>query len=160
MPEDRLSEGLFLPQSIADNIIISEIDNLTTNHLVDNKKCQAEIDKWVKELSIATPNPNNAASTLSGGNQQRIVLAKWLACKPEVLILNGPSVGVDIGSKHDIHAILQKLAKEGMAVIIISDDLPEVMENCSRILILKNGTTAGELSNQDITESMILDRMM
>ena len=160
VPEDRLSEGLFLPQSIADNIIISEIDNLTTNHLVDNKKCQAEIDKWVKELSIATPNPNNAASTLSGGNQQRIVLAKWLACKPEVLILNGPSVGVDIGSKHDIHAILQKLAKEGMAVIIISDDLPEVMENCSRILILKNGTTAGELSNQDITESMILDRMM
>lgn len=160
VPEDRLSEGLFLPQSISDNIIISEIDNLTKGHLIDKDRCQEEINKWVKDLAIATPNPENAASTLSGGNQQRIVIAKWLACKPEVLILNGPSVGVDIGSKHDIHAILQRLANEGMAVIIISDDLPEVMENCSRVLILKNGKNAGELSTQGIEESMILDRMM
>lgn len=160
VPEDRLSEGLFLPRSIGDNIIISEIDNMTKGHFVDEERCQAEINKWVKELSIATPNPNNAASTLSGGNQQRIVIAKWLACKPDILILNGPSVGVDIGSKHDIHAILQDLANKGMAVIIISDDLPEVMENCSKVLILKNGQTAGELSTQEITESMILDKMM
>ena len=160
VPEDRLSEGLFLPQSIGDNIIISEIDNLRKGSLMDKEKCQNEITRWVKELSIATPNPDNAASTLSGGNQQRIVLAKWLACNPDVLILNGPTVGVDIGSKHDIHAILQKLANAGMAIIIISDDLPEVMENCSRVLILKNGKTAGELSTQEITESMILDRMM
>lgn len=160
VPEDRLSEGLFLPQSIGDNIIISKIDQLKNGMFVDESKCKEEIERWVKELSIATPNPDNAASTLSGGNQQRIVIAKWLACKPDILILNGPTVGVDIGSKHDIHAVLQKLAKEGMAVIIISDDLPEVMENCSRVLILKNGKTAGELSTQDIQESMILDRMM
>lgn len=160
VPEDRLSEGLFLPQSIGDNIIISKIDQLKNSMFVDKVKCKEEIEHWVKELSIATPNPDNAASTLSGGNQQRIVIAKWLACKPDILILNGPTVGVDIGSKHDIHAVLQKLAKEGMAVIIISDDLPEVMENCSRILILKNGRTAGELSTLDVQESMILDRMM
>ena len=77
----------------------------------------------MKELAIKTPDPQNPCTTLSGGNQQRIVLAKWLACKPDVLILNGPTVGVDIGSKHDIHAILQRLANQGMAVIIISDDL-------------------------------------
>ncbi|MDC7287650.1 sugar ABC transporter ATP-binding protein [Blautia schinkii] len=160
VPEDRLSEGLFLPQSIGDNIIISEIDRLTNGILMDKSRCKEEIDRWVKEMAIATPDPGNAASTLSGGNQQRIVLAKWLACNPDVLILNGPTVGVDIGSKHDIHAILQELADKGMAIIIISDDLPEVMENCSRVLILKHGRTAGELSTQDITESMILDRMM
>lgn len=160
VPEDRLSEGLFLPQSIGDNIIISEIDNLTNRKVIDYKKCQEEVEGWVKELSIATPNPDNAASTLSGGNQQRIVLAKWLACKPDILILNGPTVGVDIGSKHDIHAILQSLANKGMAIIIISDDLPEVLENCSRVIILKNGQMAGELSTSDATEKMILDNMM
>ena len=162
VPEDRLSEGLFLPQSIADNIIISEIDNLKTPAgTFDKKRRRAEVDKWVKEMAIATPNADNASSTLSGGNQQRIVLAKWLACQPEVLILNGPTVGVDIGSKHDIHAILQKLAKEtGMGIIIISDDLPEVLENCSRLLILKDGRIVHEASTQDIDEKTVLSYMM
>lgn len=160
VPEDRLSEGLFLTQSIGDNIVISEIDHLVSKGILDQEKYQEEVKRWVAELSIATPNPDNAASTLSGGNQQRIVLAKWLACNPDILILNGPTVGVDIGSKHDIHGILQKLARQGMAIIIISDDLPEVMENCSKILILKDGKISGQLSTQEINEKMILDRMM
>lgn len=160
VPEDRLSEGLFLAQSIGDNIIISEIDKLTKGKLVDREKTEEEIDRWVKELSIATPDANNAASTLSGGNQQRIVLAKWLACEPKLLILNGPTVGVDIGSKHDIHAILQSLAEKGMAVIIISDDLPEILENCSRIMILKDGKMSGEFLAAEATEKQILDKMM
>ena len=90
VPEDRLSEGLFLTQSIADNTIISEIDRLKTKSgTFDRKARKEEVDRWVQELAIATPDPNNNANTLSGGNQQRIVLAKWLACNPEVLILNG-----------------------------------------------------------------------
>lgn len=160
VPEDRLSEGLFLDQSIGDNIAISVIDELTSHGLVDKAQYQGEIDKWVKELSIATPDPDNAASTLSGGNQQRIVLAKWLACKPDILILNGPTVGVDIGSKYDIHQILQKLAGNGMAVIIISDDLPEILENCSRVMVLKDGRMAGEFGTSEASEKMILDKMM
>ena len=162
VPEDRLSEGLFLTQSIADNIIISEIDKMKTKAgLFDYKVRQETVDKWVKELAIATPDPNNNANTLSGGNQQRIVLAKWLACNPDVLILNGPTVGVDIGSKHDIHAILQKLAREsGMGVIIISDDLPEVLQNCSRVLVLKDGKIVHEASTTGLTEKEILDHMM
>lgn len=160
VPEDRLSEGLFLPQSIGDNIIISKIDRLCKKGMIDKKKVQQEIRRWVDELSIATPDPDNAAATLSGGNQQRIVLAKWLACDPDILILNGPTVGVDIGSKHDIHAILQKLAREGMAIIIISDDLPEIMENCSKLMILKEGKVSGEMSTGELNEKMILDKMM
>lgn len=160
VPEDRLSEGLFLPQSIGDNIVISEIDDLVKGGLLDKEKYQNEVNRWVTELSIATPNPDNAASTLSGGNQQRIVLAKWLARNPDILILNGPTVGVDIGSKHDIHAILQRLAQKGMAILIISDDLPELIENCSKIVILKDGNMSGEMSTQEINEKMILDRMM
>ena len=161
VPEDRLSEGLFLTQSIADNIIISEIDHLTKKAgVLDLKKCQEEIDKWVKDLAIKTPDPNNACTTLSGGNQQRIVLAKWLACKPDVLILNGPTVGVDIGSKHDIHAILQRLANQGMAVIIISDDLPEVLENCSDLLVMKKGKIVAHLDPAVTDESVVLSHMM
>ena len=138
VPEDRLSEGLFLTQSIGDNIIISEIDRLKKkNGQFDRKRRNEEVEKWVKELEIKTDNPDNPATTLSGGNQQRIVLAKWLACDLDVLILNGPTVGVDIGSKHDIHKVLQNLAGQGLGIIIISDDLPEVIQNCSRVLVIK-----------------------
>ncbi len=162
VPEDRLSEGLFLDQSIADNIVISKIDDMKTKiGSLDLSARQACIQKWVKELSIATPDPSNACSTLSGGNQQRVVLAKWLACEPKLLILNGPTVGVDIGSKHDMHEILQNLAKEaGMAVIIISDDLPEVLENCSRLIIMKDGKIVHESATKDIDEKAILSHMM
>ena len=161
VPEDRLSEGLFLTQSIGDNIIISEIDKLKKkNGQFDLKKRDEEIEKWVKELEIKTKNPNNPATTLSGGNQQRIVLAKWLACNLDVLILNGPTVGVDIGSKHDIHMVLQRLANQGLGVIIISDDLPEVIQNCSRVLVIKNGKIKSEYDTQNVSEQMIIDDMM
>ena len=161
VPEDRLSEGLFLTQSIADNIIISEIDHLTkAAGVLNRKECKDEVDKWVRELAIKTPDPQNACTTLSGGNQQRIVLAKWLACKPDVLILNGPTVGVDIGSKHDIHAILQRLADQGMAIIIISDDLPEVLENCSKLLVMKKGRIVAQLEPAATDEATVLSHMM
>ncbi len=161
VPEDRLSEGLFLPRSIADNIIVGEIDSLAgAAGIIDRKKRAAEIEKWVSELSIATPNPDNACQTLSGGNQQRVVLAKWLACDLDVLILNGPTVGVDIGSKHDIHKILKGLAEKGMAILIISDDLPEVIENCSTILVMKRGRIVEKLDARGVTEQAISDVMM
>ncbi|MGB4405412.1 MAG: sugar ABC transporter ATP-binding protein [Sphaerochaeta sp.] len=161
VPEDRLSEGLFLTQSIADNIVISEIDSLANKiGVLDHTSRSAEIKRWVKELAIGTPNPDNACQTLSGGNQQRVVLAKWLALNLDILILNGPTVGVDIGSKHDIHEILQKLAKEGLALLIISDDLPEVLENCSRILVMKSGRIVADLDAAQTDEKTILSYMM
>ncbi len=161
VPEDRLSEGLFLPQPISDNVVIAEIDHLANRAgVLDRKKRRQEVERWVKELAIATPDPDNACSTLSGGNQQRIVLAKWLACNLDVLVLNGPTVGVDIGSKHDIHAILQRLAGEGMAVIIISDDLPEVLQNCSRMLVMKGGQIVARLNPAETDEATVLSHMM
>ncbi len=154
VPEDRLTEGLFLPRSIGDNIVIAEIDSTTgALGVLDKGKQQGEATRWVKELKIATPDPRNAASTLSGGNQQRIVLAKWLATKPDILILNGPTVGVDIGSKHDIHAILQQLAREGIGIIIISDDIPELMSNCNRILLMRGGRIEAEIDPLATTEA-------
>ena len=119
-----------------------------------------EINRWVKELAIATPDPNNACSTLSGGNQQRVVLAKWLARDLKVLILNGPTVGVDIGSKYDIHQILRGLAEQGLGIIIISDDIPEIITNCSRIMIMKNGRISAELSAEEADEQTLTRYMM
>ncbi len=155
VPEDRLTEGLFLERSIGDNIVISEIDNVAVSRfgIYDDDKLRAEADRWISELRIAAHDQDNAANTLSGGNQQRIVLAKWLATKPDILILNGPTVGVDIGSKHDIHKILQQLASEGMAIIVISDDIPEVIQNCNRILLMKAGRIVQELDPLTTTEA-------
>ena len=161
VPEDRLTEGLFLSQSIANNIVISEIDKLTLKSGIINTKMRTnEIKRWVDELSIATPDPDNECQTLSGGNQQRIVLAKWLACDLDLLILNGPTVGVDIGSKHDIHEILRKLANIGLGIIIISDDLPEIVENCSRVLVMKSGKIVADLDTEKTDEQSILSYMM
>ena len=161
VPEDRQSEGLFLQRSIGDNIIISEIDKLVKkNGSFDLKRRDEEVERWINELEIKTQNADNPATTLSGGNHQRIVLAKWLACNPDVLILNGPTVGVDIGSKHDIHAILRRLANEGLGIIIISDDLPEIIGNCSRILVIRDGSIVAEYTSQEADENKIIEAMM
>lgn len=161
VPEDRLTEGLFLPQSIADNVVAARIDSLTRRFgFLDDRKRAREVEKWVQELAIATPDPANACHTLSGGNQQRVVLAKWLARELDILVLNGPTVGVDIGSKYDIHGILQELANQGLGLIIVSDDLPEVLENCSRVLVMKGGIVIADLDAAATTESEILSHML
>lgn len=161
VPEDRLTEGLFLERSISENIVIAELDSLSGRFGgLDRRRMNQETDHWVAELKIATRNPQNPANTLSGGNQQRIVLAKWLATKPEILILNGPTVGVDIGSKHDIHEILQQLAAEGMAVIVISDDIPEISQNCHRVLVMKAGRIEHEIDPRQTTEAEIAALMV
>ena len=154
VPEDRLTEGLFLSRSIGDNITISEMESFTKAlGSIDKEAIRAEEKRWVERLGILTPDPDNAVNTLSGGNQQKVVLAKWLATNPSVLILNGPTVGVDIGSKFTIHSILRELAAQGMAIIIISDDIAEVLTNCSTIAIMRAGHLSEPISPDTLTEA-------
>jgi len=157
VPEDRLSEGLMLERSIGDNIVIGHIDTLVSRGMIDSDRMAADVGHWVEALKIATPDPDNPVNTLSGGNQQRVVLAKWLATKPDILILNGPTVGVDIGSKHDIHEILHRLARDGMGIIIISDDIPEILLNCNRILLMRQGRIDCELDPATTTEETLAE---
>ncbi|AYO31838.1 sugar ABC transporter ATP-binding protein [Biomaibacter acetigenes] len=160
VPEDRLTEGLFMPQSIGRNIIISNIKELLNkNGFMNENKIQKCIDEWIKKLGIVTPSQNLPVQTLSGGNQQRVVLAKWLSMHPRILILNGPTVGVDIGSKYDIHQILRNLAAQGIGIIIISDDIPEVLFNCNRILIMRKGRIINEVMGKDVTEEELAYQM-
>lgn len=158
VPEDRLTEGLFLERSIGSNITVSIMDNFAgALGILDRDAMTAEQHRWVADIGVATKDPTNAVNTLSGGNQQKVVLAKWLAQKPDVLILNGPTVGVDIGSKHTIHSIIRELAAQGMAVIIISDDIAEVLDNCNRLLIMKAGRLSGEANPATTSEKELSD---
>lgn len=161
VPEDRLTEGLFLPQSIGNNIVVSVIYRLLKRMgIIDVAQRNQQIMRWIKDLKIVTPSPDLPVQSLSGGNQQRVVLAKWLATTPRLLILNGPTVGVDIGSKADIHQIIRSLAQRGMAVIIISDDIPEIVQNCNRILLMKKGRIVEEFSGEQLTEEELTSKMI
>ncbi len=158
VPEDRLTEGLCLRQPIADNIMLSSLKQLTrTLGTIRHDELFEKSNEWVKTFSIATDDAHKHASTLSGGNQQKIVLSKWLNNDLDVLILNGPTVGVDIGAKQDIHALVHDLANNGLAVIIISDDLAEVVVNCNRVIVMKDGSLVGEMEGDRITEENILE---
>ncbi|CCQ98787.1 putative ribose/galactose/methyl galactoside import ATP-binding protein [[Clostridium] ultunense Esp] len=153
VPEDRLTQGLFLEQSIERNLIISVIDRfLTYFRFLNKRKIREDAQQWIQKMRIFAHSPSVPVKTLSGGNQQKVVLAKWLAMEPEILILNGPTVGVDIGSKEGIHQIIRELAGKGMGVIMISDDLPELKHNCNRVLVMKKGRVAGELLGKSINQ--------
>ena len=160
VPEDRLTEGLCMEQPIADNIELSSLKRLSKFGLIKKEDINKDAQIWVDKFSIKTDDARKNANTLSGGNQQKIVLSKWLANDLDILILNGPTVGVDIGAKQDIHALVHELANQGLAVIIISDDLAEVVVNCSRVLVMKAGKIVGEMTGKDITEENIREIIM
>jgi len=127
--------------------------------LIDKNNKQKEIDTWVKDLSIKTDSAENPVKSLSGGNQQRVVLAKWLASNPRLLILNGPTVGVDIGSKSELHEIIKRLAGEGLGVLVMSDDIPELLHICNRILLMREGRIADEFRVSQITENELAEKL-
>ena len=154
VPEDRLSEGLFLDKSIEANIVAAVLNRLRGRFgLLDAGQSTALAQSTVTALQIATPDLLRPVQSLSGGNQQRVLIGRWLTIQPRVLILNGPTVGVDVGSKDTIYQIVQQLAEEGMAIILISDDLPELLQNCDRILLMKKGRLSASFDAQNLNEA-------
>jgi simple sugar transport system ATP-binding protein len=143
--EDRLNLGLVLDQSIASNILVTVLDELPNRFgLVAEATRQRTARKWIADLAIKAPDPENAVRTLSGGNQQRVVLAKWMATKPKLLILDSPTVGVDIAAKDGIYDVVRALAAQGVAILLISDETPEVFYHAHRVLVMRRGRLAGE----------------
>lgn len=161
VPEDRLSEGLIMRQTIENNMTVSTIDeHKKSSGSLDRDLMRADVDEWIKNLSIKVGDPEDKITSLSGGNQQKVVLSKWLMEKNlKLLILNGPTVGVDIGAKFDIHGILKKLSEEGLGIIIISDDIPELLSTCSRILIMRSGRLTDEVDPHTVTGSELMALM-
>jgi simple sugar transport system ATP-binding protein len=158
VPEDRLNEGLFLSFSIADNIVVRATERLVSNAgwLTRSRK-RKEAEEWIKRLAIKTPSGQLSVSSLSGGNQQRVVLAKWMASHPRVLILNRPTVGIDVGSKSDIHRMILDLANSGIGIIVVSDDTPELMRLCDRILVMRAGLIIAESRTSATSETELLE---
>jgi simple sugar transport system ATP-binding protein len=156
VPPDRLTQGLFLEQSILRNLVAVGIDQYQSRggRLSKNRLKEAS-EKWIRELRIKTNNPLNPVTSLSGGNQQRVVLAKWLSMNPKLMILNGPTVGVDIGSKREILEIIRDRALEGMAFLVVSDDIPELIQICHRVLVIKNGQISKEFAESELEEEVL-----
>jgi len=156
VPEDRIREGLFMDRTISENITVPMIHWLVNRfNLTDINAIRELANKWIKRLDIRTPSGENPAKSLSGGNQQRIVLAKWLASKPRILILNSPTVGVDVGSKGEIHKLIRDLAGQGIGILMISDDIPELMRTCDRIILMRNGKLSDEFKHDEIHEDQL-----
>lgn len=156
VPENRLVQGLIMPQSVGKNIVLTILRRLLNKlRLIDPDKMGSSVQKWVKELSIKVPSPESPVQTLSGGNQQRVVLAKWLATNPKILILDGPTIGIDVAAKGAIHNIIKNLAKQGLAIILISDEVPEVFHNSNRIIVMHKGRFMAEFEANQTTEEEI-----
>lgn len=156
VPEDRLNEGLFMKQAISKNIYVGILDNIKNAlGLINISKADEIAESLIKSLSINADDSHLPVQTLSGGNQQRVVLARWLSTNAKLIILNGPTVGVDIGSKTDILEKIKQLAKDGLGIIIISDDIPELVQTCSRILVMHKGKMIRTLKENEIEESAI-----
>lgn len=150
--EDRLSLGLLQKQSIADNTVISVLHKLTAATGLISEAGKADLVRhWIKELGVKIGAPEDAISTLSGGNQQKVVLAKWLATEPKLLILDSPTVGVDVGARAGIFRIVRALADEGLAILLISDEVTEVMFHSDRILHMADGQIVQEYDPRTIT---------
>jgi simple sugar transport system ATP-binding protein len=158
LPEDRLNQGLFIKQSIGNNIVITILQRLLNRFkMFDNNKKYETAKEWVKDLNVITPSLETVAQALSGGNQQRVVIAKWLATLPKIFILDCPTVGIDIASKSNIHNIIKELANKGIGIIIISDEIPEIIRNCNRIILIREGRIVKKVNTDEMTEDKLLD---
>jgi simple sugar transport system ATP-binding protein len=158
VPEDRLGLGLILDQSISSNIVVTVLKMLLGPlGLINPRKKQSTADRWIRNLTIKVANPSNAVKTLSGGNQQRVVVGKWLARSPRILILDSPTVGVDISAKDGIYEIVRNLAAQGVAVLMISDEIPEVLYHSHRVLIMRNGRLTGEYVSHLSSEQELME---
>jgi simple sugar transport system ATP-binding protein len=143
--EDRLALGLIQPQSIADNTVMAVLRRITgRSGLISGRAKGDLVERWIRDLAIKVGSPEDPVSTLSGGNQQRVVLAKWLATEPKLLILDSPTVGVDVGARAGIFRIVRALAERGLAILMISDEVPEVHGHADRVLHMAGGRIRGE----------------
>ena len=156
VPEDRKGQGLLLEMPIRENITLTNLKQFTRTGLVSKKLERETTDRYIKELAIKTPTGEKKVRELSGGNQQKVVLAKWLLTGAEVFLFDEPTRGVDVGAKAEIYELMNRLAAEGKAILMISSELPEVLGMSDRILVMRQGAITGELPKDGATQEKIM----
>lgn len=156
VPEDRRGSGLITSRSVEENLTLPSIDELSQGAALKPKTLREVTNRYIQELRIKTPSGAQPVRLLSGGNQQKVVLAKWLARDVSVLLLDEPTVGVDVGAKSEIYALIHELAAAGMSIVMVSSDLPEVLGMSDRILVMSEGRLTAELSREEATQEEIM----
>jgi ribose transport system ATP-binding protein len=156
VPEDRKLQGLFLNMAVRENVVISALPEVSRFSFVNFSKADKLARDFVEKLKIRTPSLKQIIRNLSGGNQQKVIIARWLTLKPRILILDEPTRGIDVATKAEIHALMNQLAKEGVAVMMVSSDLPEVLGVSDRILVMRAGRIVSEFSREEATQDNIM----
>lgn len=154
--EDRKDEGLMLDASIRENIGLPNLKSFSPKGLIDKKTEQDFVDLLIKRLTIKTASSDISARSLSGGNQQKVVIAKWIGIQPKVLILDEPTRGVDVGAKREIYQLMNELTDRGVAILMVSSELPEILGMSDRVLVIHEGTISGELEKTEATQERIM----
>ena len=154
--EDRKRFGLILEQTIVDNMTLAGLKKISGAFLIDRTREAIATNGPMKALRIKANSPLTVASTLSGGNQQKVVLGKWLLTNPKVLFLDEPTRGIDVGAKQEIYAEINKLAKEGLAIVLVSSELPEVLGLSDRVIVLRRGRVSGEFTRTEATPERVM----
>jgi inositol transport system ATP-binding protein len=159
VPEDRKKQALFLSLAIRTNMSIAAQEQISRGWFIDERREEALVDEYRRQLSIRMTSADQAAGLLSGGNQQKVVLARWLALSPKILIVDEPTRGIDVGSKVEVHNLLIEMAKQGIAVIVISSELPEILAVSDRIVTMREGRVTGEIARGDATQEILMSMM-
>jgi rhamnose transport system ATP-binding protein len=156
VPEDRRQHGVILDMSVATNTSLASLPRVSTRGLIERRAERAAAQRYVDQFRIKATSLDDEVGTLSGGNQQKVALARWLSTDPSVLILDEPTQGVDVGSKAEIHALMQQLAERGLAIIMISSELPEILGMSDRVAVMRAGTIRAVLMRNEATQSRVL----
>lgn len=158
IPEDRRREGLVLSHTLRDNMVVTNFKQVRKSGLLSVKKSTAVSEKAIKDLNIRAESPNTKMINLSGGNQQKVVIAKWMNINPRLIMMDEPTAGVDIHAKSEIIELIRRFVSEGHSVIFVSSELSEMMAVCDRVVILHDGIKTGELTHQEINSEEVLQR--
>ncbi len=156
LPEDRKKEGLVVDLPVLDNTVMAKPEKAMEHGMFSAKKAKEICQKYIRELLIKTPSELQKAKFLSGGNQQKVVLAKWLNCEPEIIVLDEPTRGIDVNAKMEIYNIIVKLAEEGKSIIMISSEMPELIGLCDRVIVMHEGCVTGELDRRTLSQQQIM----
>ena len=154
--EDRKSSGLVLSSSVGDNISISSLEQCSSSFVVDEKQENNRVESMIELFKIKTPNKEQIVGNLSGGNQQKVVLGRWSLTNPQLLMLDEPTRGIDVGAKKEIYKYMSEQALQGKGIIMVSSELPEIIGMSDRIIVFKNGELVSELSQAEATQQLLL----
>jgi ribose transport system ATP-binding protein len=157
--EDRKIDGIIPDLSVRENLTLAALPTLTRSGIVDRKQQEAIVDRFIQRLGIKTAGPEQKIRELSGGNQQKVLLARWLCLNPRLLLLDEPTRGIDVGAKSEIQKLIEELAETGMGVLLISSELEEIIEGSDHVVVLRDGATVAEFARDGLSQNAILTAM-